>query len=91
MDLVGMDLAGLIGKAKSRTIEPVYKKLGANVARLRENKGLSQAALAAEIGMGSSTIAEIETGSTRILVSDVEKVAKALGVEPKILMQGVWW
>lgn len=83
------DLAGLLTKAKSRQVEPVYKKLGANVARTRTGKGMSQAGLADAVGMGASTVAEIETGSTRILVSDVEKIAEALGVEPKSLFVGV--
>ncbi len=91
LNMTGSDLAGLIGKVKTRSVEPVYKKLGANIARMRTGKGLTQGALADQAGMGASTIAEIETGSTRILVSDVEKIAEALGTEPKNLFIGVWW
>ena len=89
-----MDLSGLIGRMKegqSAQPEPVYQKLGQNVARIREQKGLSQGDLAEQMGKGLSTVAEIETGATRILVSDVEKLAEMLGVEPRVLMQGIWF
>lgn len=87
-----IDLAALMGGTMGgKPIEPVYKKLGAAVARMRESRGMSQLELAQKLGKGSSTIAEIETGKTRILVSDVEAIAEALGVEPRMLMQGVWF
>lgn len=79
------------GAGGTKAIEPVYKKLGQAVARLREARGMSQLELAQKMGKGSSTIAEIETGATRILVSDVEAIAQALGVEPRLLMQGIWF
>ena len=88
-----VDLAALIGKVKESNVgtEPVYQKLGNNVARLRQQKGLTQGELASALGKGPSTVAEIETGMTRILVSDVEKIAEALGVQPRMLMQGIWF
>lgn len=89
-----VDLAGIISKVqqgRGQTPEPVYQKLGQAVARIREGKGLSQQDLAELLGKGPSTVAEIETGMTRILVSDVEKIAEVLGVEPRILMQGIWF
>lgn len=86
------DLAQLMGgMVAKKAVEPVYKKLGLVVARLREARGMSQLELAQKMGKGSSTIAEIETGATRILVSDVEEIAAALGVEPRMLMQGIWF
>jgi hypothetical protein len=36
-------------------------------------------------------VAEIETGATRILLSDVEKIATVLGVTPRQLMMGIWF
>jgi len=88
-----MDLASLIAKTKAgqQGVEPLYKELGKNVARVRESKGMTQADLAQALGKGGSTVAEIETGATRILVADVEKIAQALGVQPRMLMQGIWW
>lgn len=86
-----IDLAALMGGAKKEPIEPVYKALGTAIARMREARGMSQLELAQKLGKGSSTIAEIETGKTRILVSDVEKIAEALGTEPRMLMTGVWF
>ncbi len=81
----------LAGGGKEKEIEPVYVKLGKAVAAMREARGMSQLELGQKIGMGSSTVAEIETGKTRILVGDVEKIAQGLGVEPRMLMQGVWF
>lgn len=91
--MAGMiDLAALMGGAGTKEpIEPVYKALGKAIASLREGRGMSQLELAQKLGKGSSTIAEIETGKTRILVSDVEKIAEALGSEPRLLMTGVWF
>ena len=87
-----IDLAGIMGKmGGNKAIEPVYQKLGQNIARMREGRGMSQLEVAQKCGMGSSTVAEIETGKTRILLSDVEKIAAALGTEPKMLMQGIWF
>ena len=87
-----MDLVGLIGKAQTKTeIEPIYKKLGANVASMRTNAGMTQSELGQAAGMGTSTVAEVETGSTRILLSDLEKLAQALGVQPKQLLIGIWF
>lgn len=90
-----VDLAALIGKVKEAggkgNPEPVYQKLGVNVARARENRAMTQSDLASAIGKSVATVAEIELGTTRILLSDVEKIASVLGVQPKQLMTGVWW
>lgn len=89
-----MDLAGLIGKVKASgatTPEPVYQKLGEAITRIRESKGMSQRDFANLLEKGPSTVAEIETGATRILVSDVEKIATVLGVTPRQLMMGIWF
>lgn len=88
------DLAALLsGGTRNRRIvpEPIYRDLGRAIARFREARGMSQLELAQRLGKGASTIAEIETGKTRILVGDVEAIAEALGVEPRMLMQGVWF
>lgn len=88
-----MELGSLLGKmsGQPKVAEPVYQKLGANVRGLREQQGMSQGQLAEKLGKGASTVAEIEGGSTRILLSDVEAIAAALNVQPKQLLIGVWF
>jgi len=86
------ELAALLaGGGKEKPIEPVYVKLGKAIARMREARGMSQLELGQKCGMGSSTIAMIETGKSRVLVGDVELIAQAMGVEPRALMMGVWF
>lgn len=89
-----VDLSGIVAAARQSgkgNPEPVYQKVGLNVARARENRAMTQGDLARAIGKSPATVAEIELGTTRILLSDVEKLATVLGVQPKQLMMGAWW
>lgn len=63
--------------------------LGANVQRLRKEKGLSVRKLALLAGMEHQQILSIEKGGTDIRLSTLLKIATALEVEPEILLQTV--
>ena len=54
--------------------------------RLREEAGLSQAALAEKTGMNLSTIAKIEQGLREPGWATVQKLARALGVSCEVFM-----
>lgn len=73
-----------------KPIEPVYRSFGAKVESLRNTLGWNQMDLAKKVGLSRGSIANIETGRQRILLSDVEKFATAFNVEPKLLMRGIW-
>jgi transcriptional regulator with XRE-family HTH domain len=57
---------------------------------MRDVLGITQQELAERTGMSRGSIANIETGRQRILLHDVETLARALGSSPKALMRGIW-
>ena len=62
-------------------------KIGENIRRLREKRGLSQEELATRMGYKSkSTINKIELGINDVSQSKVEKFAEVLGTKPSVLM-----
>ena len=58
-----------------------------NLRKLRQQKGLSQEALAHEAGIDRTYISALERGVYSASLTMVEKLAKVLGVEPAILLQ----
>lgn len=61
------------------------KIVGANIRRLRKERGLSQEALAGEAGLAMRHIGRIERGEGNPTVSMVAKIATVLGVHPSAL------
>ena len=57
----------------------LYRALGQNVARLRKAKQLTQAEVAAAIGLTRASLANIETGRQKVLLHNVFMLANALG------------
>ena len=53
---------------------------------LRMSQGLTQAALAKKIGVNTITVSQWERGKYSPTASNVPKVAKALGITPKQLL-----
>lgn len=62
------------------------KVLGANVRRLRSARGLSQEAFADDCGLHRTQIGAVERGETNLTIDNLERIALALGVEPKRLL-----
>jgi transcriptional regulator with XRE-family HTH domain len=62
------------------------KAFAANLRREREALGLSQKALAHEAGMHRTYIGSVERGECNISIDKVERLARALGLEPAELM-----
>lgn len=90
--VAGIDLSQVFGQQPGAgAVEPVYGKVGANIASIREQKGMTQRQLAQAAGIAPSSLAEIETGAARFLLGDLEKIANALQVPPRALLQGVWF
>jgi transcriptional regulator with XRE-family HTH domain len=59
----------------------VYGMLGSAVAQRRKALGLTQADIAARIGMTRASIANIETGRQKVLLHQVYLLANALGLD----------
>jgi transcriptional regulator with XRE-family HTH domain len=60
----------------------------ARVRTERKLKGLSQEALAEKCGLHRTYIGSIERGERNVSIDNVERLAKALDVEPSILVAG---
>jgi len=56
--------------------------VGANIKRLRKERGLSQEVLAGEAGLAMRHIGRIERGEGNPTVSMLAKIATVLGVKP---------
>lgn len=61
-------------------------ELGRRVAQFRELRGLSLRALAAEAGVSSSFLSQLENGHSNASVASLRKIAGALGVTPAALL-----
>jgi len=64
----------------------VLKKFGNRLRELRKQKGLSQEDLAFKSGLHRTYISDIERGSRNLSLQNIVKIAKALGVAPKTLL-----
>lgn len=65
----------------------VKKRLGVNVRRLREGKGVSQEAFAFEAGIHRTYVSDIERGARNPTITVVERLADALGVTAADLLR----
>lgn len=63
------------------------EKVGKNIKKLREQKGLTQVELSVDADMASSTIGMIETAQNDITLSKINAIAKALGIEAYKLLK----
>ena len=70
-------------------VEEIYRVVGEAVAEVRKNRGMSQGELAMAAGIAQGSLSEIEAGQVRFAMGDLEKIAKALAVAPRVLLQGV--
>lgn len=60
--------------------EQFFKALGTRIAELRKEQGLSQQALADELGIAQQTFAHYEVGRARMPVSLLPQLARLFGV-----------
>ena len=64
---------------------------GANVKRLRDEKGWSQEKLAEKAGLDRTEVQKVETGNRNPGVEVLLKLAAGLGATPNDLLQGAKW
>ena len=65
----------------------VCQRLGRNLRRLREAKGLSQEQFADEAGIHRTYVSDLERGSRNPTIRVVDRVAKALGVTASDILE----
>ena len=68
--------------------QKLYQYLGANVYRLRKQRGLTQSELAAYIGCNQKYVSQIETGVVKASVSICYKIANTFSVSVDLLFAG---
>lgn len=61
--------------------DPLLVALGAKIRMVRQAKGFSQEAFAAEAGLGRSYYGGIERGERNVAALNLMQIAKVLGVE----------
>jgi transcriptional regulator with XRE-family HTH domain len=70
----------LMGLPMTPNDKQFFKELGSRVAQLRQQAGLSQQAVADQIGVAQQTLAHYEVGRLRMPVSLLPKLAQLFGV-----------
>lgn len=64
----------------------LQRVLGINLRAIRKERGLSQEALAEELGIHRTYASSIERGERNLSLQSVEWLAEVLGVEPLALL-----
>ena len=64
----------------------MYILIGARIRKLRQDKGMTQQALADECDIEKPTLSRIEKGNTNPTVKSLWKISNALGVRLKDLV-----
>jgi transcriptional regulator with XRE-family HTH domain len=62
-------------------MQPLRKRLGLAIRRIRSGTDLSQEALAQKSKLHRTTMSEIERGISNVSIDVAERIAKALGVK----------
>lgn len=73
------------------TIQPIYIAIAAKIRMLRETLDITQEDLAERIGISRPALVNIELGRQRIMLHDIDRIAKAFGTTPKYLLKGIWF
>ncbi len=64
----------------------IADKFHINIRKFRESKGLSQSAMAEELGIGRTTYINFERGKTRLFCKTLYKFAKYMGVKEEDIL-----
>jgi len=69
--------------------EEILKKFGDKIRKLRKEKGLSQEELAEKANLHRTYIGMIERAEKNITLLNISKIANALGISLKELMENI--
>jgi DNA-binding XRE family transcriptional regulator len=72
-------------------VEPIYLAIAAQIRMVREVMDITQEDLAKTLGISRPSLANIEAGRQRIMLHDIDKIAKAFRSTPKFLLKGIWF
>ncbi len=65
----------------------ISKRLGDNIKKIRARKGMSQGDICRKLDMDRSYMSAIENGKKNITISQLERLAQALGVSVDKLLK----
>lgn len=65
----------------------ISKKLGENIKKIRARKGMSQGDICRTLDMDRGYMSAIENGKKNITISQLERLAQALGVSVDKLLK----
>ena len=65
----------------------ISKKLGKNLKKIRLEKGMSQGDISRKLNMDRGYISGLENGLRNPTVANIEKIAKALGINADELLK----
>ena len=65
----------------------ISKRLGDNIKKIRTKKGMSQGDICRALDMDRGYMSAIENGKKNITISQLERLAKALGVSVDKLLK----
>ncbi len=65
----------------------ISKKLGKNIKRIREAKGMTQGDIHRATGMDRGYISRVESGYVNPTINVLNKIAKSLGTTPDQLLK----
>jgi transcriptional regulator with XRE-family HTH domain len=70
----------------NRLMGDICERIGSNIRKIRQERDLSQEALAAIAGLHRAYIGQIERGEKNIGLQNLEKIANALEVDIRALV-----
>lgn len=76
----------LLGEQKME-YKNLLKRIGSNIKKYRELKGMTQEALAAKAGLAVRHIQKIEAGTVNLTMMTLGKISSALNVHPSDLLK----
>lgn len=65
----------------------IRERVALNIRRIRRGNGLSQEKLAGLCGLHRTYIGSVERGERNITIENLDRIANALGVDPRDLIQ----
>ena len=64
-------------------------EFGERIRRHRADRGLSQAELARRVPIHDTYLSDVENGRRNVALTNIVKLARALGVDPGKLIEGI--
>ena len=75
--------------ARSRSSARALREFGARVRAFRKELGLSQERLAHDAGIHPTYLSSVERGERNVALINLLRLARALGVDPADLVEGL--